>query len=210
MGLLRAISDVVIVGAGTLAADARHVWTADRIFPGLAPEYRRLRAALGKSAPPLMVVVSAGGRIDLRLPVFNVADAPAMVVTTAAGEKRLIRQRVPGSVEIRAARSSMGAIRSSVILGHVHRRLGSKQGKVILVEGGPKLLGAFYAEHALDEQFLTLAPQIAGREAGDQRLSLVMGRTFAPRHPLWGTLTDLRRGGSHLFLRYSFSRPASH
>jgi hypothetical protein len=66
------------------------------------------------------------------------------------------------------------------------------------------LLGAFYAEHALDEPFLTLAPQIAGRDVGDQRLSLVMGWTFAPRRPLWGTLMDVRRGSSHLFLRYSF------
>ena len=84
-------------------------------------------------------------------------------------------------------------------------------GKRILVEGGPRLLGDFYAEHLVDEQFLTLAPQIAGRDAGDRRLSLVMGKVFAPRDALWGTLVDLRRGSSHLFLRYSFParRPAA-
>ena len=43
-----------------------------------------------------------------------------------------------------------------------------------------------------------------GYEAGDGRLGLVMGKTFAPRDPLWGTLTDVRRGHSDLFLRYSF------
>jgi riboflavin biosynthesis pyrimidine reductase len=96
------------------------------------------------------------------------------------------------------------AIRSSSILEQVGQRFPVSAGKLILVEGGPQLLGAFYAEHLLDEQFLTLAPQIAGRDVGDQRLSLVMGRTFAPRRPLWGTLIDLRRGSSHLFLRYSF------
>lgn len=31
-----------------------------------------------------------------------------------------------------------------------------------------------------------------------------MGQTFAPGNPLWGALTDARRGESHLFLRYSF------
>jgi len=31
-----------------------------------------------------------------------------------------------------------------------------------------------------------------------------MGKHFAPLDPLWGTLTDVRRGHSHLFLRYSF------
>jgi riboflavin biosynthesis pyrimidine reductase len=78
-------------------------------------------------------------------------------------------------------------------------------GKLILVEGGPRLLGDFYAAHVLDEQFLILAPQIAGRDVGDQRLSLVMRRTFAPGSPLWGTLIDLRRDSSHLFLRYSLA-----
>jgi riboflavin biosynthesis pyrimidine reductase len=81
-------------------------------------------------------------------------------------------------------------------------------GKRVLVEGGPRLLGDFYAEHLVDEQFLTLAPQIAGRDDGDQRPSLVMGKSFAPRDTLWGNLIDVRRGGSHLFLRYAF--PKSH
>jgi riboflavin biosynthesis pyrimidine reductase len=97
-------------------------------------------------------------------------------------------------------------VTTSAILDEVCR---VNPGKLILVEGGPRLLGDFYAERLVDEQFLTLAPQIAGRDAGDRRLSLVMGKAFAPRDPLWGTLIDVRRGGSHLFLRYSFpeSRP---
>lgn len=66
------------------------------------------------------------------------------------------------------------------------------------------MLGEFYADHLIDEQFLTLAPQIAGRDVGDGRLSLVMGKSFVPSNALWGTLVDVRRGGSHLFLRYSF------
>jgi riboflavin biosynthesis pyrimidine reductase len=76
--------------------------------------------------------------------------------------------------------------------------------KRILIEGGPQLLGNFYAQRLIDEQFLTLAPQIAGRDAGDGRLSLVMGKTFAPNDALWGTLSDVRRSDNHLFLRYSF------
>jgi riboflavin biosynthesis pyrimidine reductase len=200
MGLLRAIADVVIVGAGTLGADRHHVWTAQRIFPGLADEYRQLRTALGKRGPPLMVVVSGSGRLDLSLPVFASGEMPALIVTTAAGAKRLRKPGAPDSVEIRAVRSG-GAIRARSILEQV-RRVSS--GKLILVEGGPRLLGDFFADHLLDEQFLTLAPQIAGRNVGDRRLSLVMGRTFAPRSPLWGSLIDVRRGKSHLFLRYSF------
>src|SRR5277367_1314125 len=70
MGLLRAVADVVIVGAGALAADPRHVWTAQAIFPELASEYSELERKLGKRGPPLNVLVSASGTVDLRLPVF--------------------------------------------------------------------------------------------------------------------------------------------
>jgi riboflavin biosynthesis pyrimidine reductase len=203
MGLLRAIADVVIVGAGTLGADRHHVWTAERIFPSLADEYRQLRTNLGKRGPPLMVVVSGSGRLDLSLPVFKSGEMPALIVTTAAGAKRLRKPGAPDSVEIRAVRGG-DAIRARSILEQV-RRVSS--GKLILVEGGPRLLGDFFADHLLDEQFLTLAPQIAGRNVGDRRLSLVMGRTFAPRSPLWGSLIDVRRGKSLLFLRYSFPCP---
>jgi len=214
MGLLRAIADVVIIGSGTLSADRRHVWTAGAIFPELTDEYGRLSRALGKRGAPLNVIVSGSGEIDLRLPVFTSGKAPALIVTTTAGAKRLRRQSAPDSVEIRAIRrgasaisgSRASAIPASAILGEVCR---VSPGKMILVEGGPRLLGDFYAERLVDEQFLTLAPQIAGRDAGDRRLSLVMGQAFAPRDALWGTLIDLRRGSSHLFLRYSFpeSRP---
>ena len=62
-------------------------------------------------------------------------------------------------------------------------------------------------ERLVDEQFLTLAPQIAGRDADDRQLSLVMGKLFALHDALWGTLIDARRGSSHLFLRYAFAGP---
>jgi len=208
MGLLRAIADVVIIGSGTLGADRRQVWTAEAIFPALAKEYRQLGKALDKCSVPLNVIVSGSGEIDLSLPVFTSGKVQALIVTTTAGAKRLLKQKVPDSVEIRAIRRSAnadrhgaGAIPAKAILDEVSR---VSPGKLILVEGGPRLLGDFYAERLLDEQFLTLAPQIAGREIGDRRLSLVMGKAFAPRDPLWGKLIDLRRGGSHLFLRYSF------
>ncbi len=208
MGLLRAIADVVIIGLGTLDVDRRHVWTAEAIFPALADDYRQLRKALGKRAAPLNVIVSGSGGVDLSLPVFVSGKVQALIVTTDAGAKRLRRQKAPDSVEIRAIRQSAStdrhsasAISASAVLDEVSR---VSSGKLILVEGGPRLLGDFYAERLLDEQFLTLAPQIAGRDVGDRRFSLVMGKAFAPRDPLWGKLIDLRRGSRHLFLRYSF------
>jgi riboflavin biosynthesis pyrimidine reductase len=206
MGLLRAIADVVVIGSGTLRADRRHVWTAQAIFPGLADDYMQLRKAMGKCAAPLNAIVSGSGEIDLHLPVFASGNVRAMVVTTAAGAKRLHKQRVPDFVEIRAIRRGAGGIPPSAILNKV---CGGQRSRLILVEGGPRLVSDFYAAQLVDEQFLTLAPQIAGRDGRDRRPGLVMGNVFAPTHPLWGTLIDARRGISHLFLRYSFpeSRP---
>ena len=206
MGLLRAIADVVIIGSGTLGVDRRHVWTAEAIFPALAGDFLQLRKALGKRSAPLNVIVSGSGAIDLRLPVFVSGKVQVLIVTTTKGAKRLCRQNAPDSVEIHAIRSRTSAIPASAILDAVRR---VSQGGLILVEGGPRQLGDFYAESLLDEQFLTLAPQIAGREVHDRRLSLVMGKAFAPSDTLWGTLTDVRRGSSHLFLRYSFPESGS-
>ena len=66
-------------------------------------------------------------------------------------------------------------------------------------------MGDFFAEQCLDELFLTLAPQIAGRDEAVKRHGLVMGKRFAPEDPRWGTLVSVKRGGSHLFLRYAFT-----
>jgi riboflavin biosynthesis pyrimidine reductase len=71
-------------------------------------------------------------------------------------------------------------------------------------------MGDFLAEGRLDELFLTLAPQVAGRDASLERPGLVSGKVFAPEHPIWSELVGVKRGGSHLFLRYAFDgSPAS-
>jgi len=210
MGVLRAVADVVIIGSGTLRTDRRHVWTAQSIFPPFANDYLQLRHALGMDETPLNVVVTGSGDVDLHLPIFASGRVPALIVTTPTGARHLRAQRGSHAVDIRVIGSGTRTISPQAILDEVRS---VRAGKRILVEGGPQLLGDFYAAHLVDDQFLTLAPQIAGRTAGDRRLSLVMGRKFAPGVPLWGALTDARRGGSHLFLRYSFpvgiSRPQS-
>jgi riboflavin biosynthesis pyrimidine reductase len=201
MGLLRAAADAVIVGSGTLAADPEHLWTPQAICPELGDDYRRLSAAMDKPGAALNVIVSAEGRVDLRLPVFASGKVAAMIITTRRGLKQLRQQRVPDSVQIHATRRTSGEISAAVILRAVDRAISGKQ---VLVEGGPRLLATFYKERLIDEQFLSLAPQLSGREIGDARLGLVMGKTFAPRDPRWGRLTDARQGGRLLFLRYSF------
>jgi riboflavin biosynthesis pyrimidine reductase len=205
MGLLRSVADVVVVGSGTLDADRKHIWTAEAICPELAGDYRRLRDALEKPRSALNVVVSSSGALDLRRPVFASGAVDALIVTTPAGARRLMKSKVPGSVQIRAIRRDTARISAGAILEEISRVHSTAH---VLVEGGPRLLGVFYKERLLDEQFLTLAPQIAGRETGDRRFSLVMGQSFAPKDPLWGNLIDARQSSKLLFLRYRFSGAA--
>jgi hypothetical protein len=61
-------------------------------------------------------------------------------------------------------------------------------------------------DRVLDELFLTLSPLFAGRRSGDGRLSLLEGLHLLPGDPGWARLLSVRAHGSHLFLRYSFSR----
>jgi riboflavin biosynthesis pyrimidine reductase len=201
MGLLRAAADAVIVGSGTLAADPEHLWTPQAICPELGEDYRRLSDAMTRPRAALNVIVSAEGRVNLRLPVFASGKVAAMIITTRRGAKQLRKQRVPDSVQIHATRRPSGEIPAAAILRAVDRAIAGKQ---VLVEGGPRLLATFYKERLIDEQFLSLAPQLSGREIGDARLGLVMGKTFAPRDPRWGRLADAREGSRLLFLRYSF------
>jgi riboflavin biosynthesis pyrimidine reductase len=200
MGLLRAVADAVIVGAGTLRAVPEHRWTAAYVAPAYAEAYQELRTRLGKPDPPLNVIVTARGVISLDLPVFQSGEVPVLLVTTTQGEERIRTQRVPPSVQIAAVQHA-GVLSAQAIVQAVCR---VRPCQIILVEGGPQLLGNFLAEQLLDELFLTLAPQIAGRDTTTSRPGLVEGYLFAPEHPLWGTLVSVKCGGSHLFLRYAF------
>ncbi|MCI4372334.1 MAG: dihydrofolate reductase family protein [Thermoplasmata archaeon] len=200
MGLLRAVADAVIVGAGTLRAVPRHLWTAEHVFPRMCREFAELRLRLGKPAFPLNVVVTARGNLDLTLPVFSSGAVPVLIVTTARGAGRLPSTDLPPTARaVVAGRSDR--LTATEVLAAV-RAAGRHD--VVLVEGGPHLIGDFFGEGYLDDLFLTLAPQIAGREASGKRPGLVAGRIFAPDHPLWGTLVGVRRGGSHLYLRFGF------
>ena len=57
------------------------------------------------------------------------------------------------------------------------------------------------ADDRLDDLFLTVAPQLVGRD-GDERLGLVEGLALDPAAARWLRLDDVRRSGDHLFLRY--------
>lgn len=212
MGLLRALADAVMVGAGTLRAVPRHLWTPQYIYPPLAAEYAALRVALGKPPAPLAVIVSGSGAVDASLPVFQQADVPARLLTTSAGAARVAAGAPLGSSAraLTVASAGAGDITARAALDATIATLangGARVGQpLILVEGGPRLLGRFAAEGLLDEQFLTIAPQLVGRDDQYHRLGLIEGQRLAPAQPRWARLVSARRAGSYLFLRYHFAQ----
>lgn len=207
MGLLRALADAVIVGAGTLRAVPRHRWTAQFIYPPLAQEYAALRTALGKPAAPLSVIVSGSGDVDTALPVFQQPDA-ALLVTTTVGAARLADRPLGPHARAQAVEAN-GAhgVSARATLDATLAALPASSGAapLILVEGGPLLLARFVAEGLLDEQFLTIAPQLVGRDDDYHRPGLIEGQRLAPDSPRWARLVSVRRASDFLFLRYAFT-----
>jgi riboflavin biosynthesis pyrimidine reductase len=199
MGLLRAVADAVVIGAGNLRAEGDHVWLAERIFPGLAPAYAALRAAMGKPPAPLQVVVSGQGDVELGRAVFS-GVAPSMVVTSAAGAARLATRRA--RVPVVALEPSAGWIPLRAVLAAA----GLGPGARVLVESGPTSTARYLEEGAVDELFLTSAPVLLGRDGATPALGLVEGRSLPPQARAL-RLVSARRAGSFLFLRYAVARP---
>jgi riboflavin biosynthesis pyrimidine reductase len=197
MGLLRSVADAVIVGAGTLRSVPRHIWTPQYICPDLGEEFAELRARLGKPKHPLNVIVSGSGRLDPGFAILGQDQVSVLVVTTERGARRVPQTR---SVSQVIAAAEGPELTPRAILEAVTT---ASKGRLFLLEAGPSLMGQFLSERLVDELFLTVAPQIAGREDPMERPGLVSGRIFAPEDPLWATLIAVRRAGSHLFLRYA-------
>jgi riboflavin biosynthesis pyrimidine reductase len=201
MGLLRAMADVVLVGSGTVRAAPTHEWTPRRVHKRSAASFASWRRALGiPTVQPTTIVATASGDLDLAHPGLSAADVPVILATTPSGAERL-----------RAAGPRPNATIATV--GHGRRvpapnlvALAASTGaRLVLCEGGPHLIGELLAAKLLDEVFLTIAPQLAGRDEATPRLGLVQGTAFSVADAPWASLGTVRRSSDHLFLRYRFS-----
>lgn len=74
--------------------------------------------------------------------------------------------------------------------------------RTLLHEGGPTLFGQFLGAEAVDELFLTLSPQIAGRKANTTRPGIVQGTEFMPDSAPGFELLSVKQRAEHLYLRY--------
>ncbi len=193
MGLLRACCDAVMIGAGTLSASPRSLWTPERAFAGAADGYAELRRSLGRPATPELVVLSASGLFDCAHPAIQ---AGALVLTSKLGAQRLAGELPPSSSAV-----SLGPARR-LDPGGIVAELRARGHRRILSEGGPHAIGPLFLAGLVDELFLTVSPLLLGRDGADPRLALVEGADLLPAGPTTARLLSLRRAGHHLLLRY--------
>ncbi len=206
MGLLRACADAVIFGSSSLRQDANHPRIPAFIAPSFAADYDTWRAQQGKKEPmPISVVMTASGHVNLDDKTFHTPGLRAIIATTEQGQEYLAHQSLPERTEVRVVKTygDDNEVSPADVLLLLARDYGVH---TVLYEGGPTLLASFLAQGIVDELFLTLAPQIAGRDGDLHRLALVEGHAFMPVDALWTTLLSVKLASSHLLLRYRFSR----
>ena len=61
MALLRAVSDVIVIGSGTLHASPNSLWTPSRPYPEAQASFAELRRRLKLSASPDLAVLTGSG-----------------------------------------------------------------------------------------------------------------------------------------------------
>jgi riboflavin biosynthesis pyrimidine reductase len=153
--VLRGLTDVVLVGAGTARAENYRP-----ARPGAAAEiWPELRA--GRPATPPIAVVTRRLTLDLSAPL--IAEAPAhartIIITTAAA---------PAERRAAAAAVANGVVagEDTVDLHAAVDALAARGHQRVLAEGGPRLLGQLAGAGLLDELCLTVSPVLAGGSGG--------------------------------------------
>lgn len=197
MALLRACADAVVIGAGTLRDSPGTLWTAERAYPSLAAEFQELRHRLARAPQPQLVVVTRSGELD---PTHPALQHHVLVVAPDTKEK-LVKGRLGPSV------SCLCYPGPDLDWSWLALQMRARGYRAVLSEAGPASMGQLLALGLVDELFLTLAPTVAGRPAGERR------NGFAGETDLLGGgrahLLAARRAGDHLLLRYRMDRTTS-
>ncbi|MFF7991640.1 pyrimidine reductase family protein [Kitasatospora xanthocidica] len=150
-GVLRALSDVVLVGAETVRAEGYRPARARK-------EFAAARAAAGQAPAPAIAVVTRSLHLDLTAPLFTEPLVRTVVITTEdAPEER--RRAVAEVADLVLAGTGTVDLRAGVAA------LAERGWTRLLTEGGPRLLGQLAAADLLDELCLSLAPLLTGGDA---------------------------------------------
>jgi riboflavin biosynthesis pyrimidine reductase len=186
---LRALADVVLVGATTVRTEGYKQAAAP------SEQYAEHRAAAGQPPAPAIAVVSASLDLDFDSPLFTQATVPTITVTVedAPADKRA-RAQAAGELIV-AGTGRVDLARAVDLL--------AEQGRGrILCEGGPTLLAAVARAQRLDELCLALSPLLV---AGDA-LRITNGPELDP--PLALSLHTLLVEDGFLFTRHLVAAPA--
>ena len=203
MAVLRAVHGATAVGSETLAAEPEHLWTPRFIYPGFADMLEKWRTDQGLVKNPLNVIISRSGKVraadgskqplGTHYPVFNQEDVLAVVITTPDGE-RVLREAGHTSVTSVPGKKDF-EVEILEVLKNEHGV------NYVLVEGGPTVNGALHTKGLVSDDFLTLAPGMAGFTPDSGRSTLMMGHEFpADALPMPDLLT-VHRSGKHLMVR---------
>jgi riboflavin-specific deaminase-like protein len=184
--VLRALTDVVLVGAGTVRAEHYGPVRLD-------DELRGLRKQRGQSAVPPVAIVTRSGNLDWSARLFTAAEERPIVFVTEECDATTRRhgEKVADLVEAGTDR-----VDPTRVLDHLGR-LGLAS---VLLEGGPGLNADFVQAGLLDELCLTLAPRLVG---GDGPHVLAGGELA---HPLEFELVHLLEEDGFLFHRMTVRR----
>ncbi|MFD3326512.1 pyrimidine reductase family protein [Streptomyces sp. NPDC058701] len=156
-GTLRALADVVVVGAETVRQEGYRPARARDAFAAR-------REAAGQGPAPAIAVVTASLDLDFTLPLFTSPLVPTLVVTGAAAPADRVAEAVEAGAEVVVAGDGTGVDPARAV-----RELAGRGLRRQLTEGGPRLLGQFVAADALDELCLTISPMLTAGSA--QRIS---------------------------------------
>jgi riboflavin biosynthesis pyrimidine reductase len=188
---LRAASDAVLVGAGTLRAERYGRLIRDA-------GVRALRIRRGLAEDPLACVVSGALRLDPTIPLLA-EPSTRLVVMTPSPEDIL-----PPACSVSYLRPVRnGRLDLAAALGELSDDHGVG---ILLCEGGPHLACELVAAGLLDELFLSVSPKLGGGDQpGAAALRILAGAELDPTVEL--QLLGALECDSHLFLRYGVVAP---
>jgi riboflavin biosynthesis pyrimidine reductase len=198
MGLLRAVSDAVLIGSGTFRDTTGGERSLLSIYSEAGVLYAKIREKLGKPPTPLRVILTGSGNLNLDDPAFHIEGSKTVIITTNKGVSRLALQSRNKLMNVTVR--SIGEL-NSITPKEVLRILFEEFGvRLLLHEGGPTIFGQWLTAGMIDTLFLTIAPQIIGRS--ERRPNLAGREVFMPKTAPWMRLIGLKKGVDHLFLRY--------
>ncbi|MDF9816279.1 pyrimidine reductase family protein [Streptomyces sp. SPB162] len=152
-GTLRALADVVVVGAGTVRQEGYRPAKAREAFAAR-------RAAAGQSPAPVIAVLSASLDLDFSLPLFTAPLVPTIVLTGATAPPERVAAATKAGAHVVTAGEGAGADPVRAV-----RELADLGLTRMLHEGGPRLLAQFTAAGVVDELCLTIAPLLTAGDA---------------------------------------------